>query len=60
MNFRNILWQVERGFSHALIYTSKIIDLDEERTAGGVTIFDNTGLVVPELDADGLPAPATR
>ncbi len=51
---------MERGFSHAMIYTSKIIDLDEERTAGGVTIFDNTGLVVPELDADGLPAPGTR
>ena len=29
-------------------------------TAGGLTIFDNTGLVVPELDADGLPPPGTR
>ena len=28
--------------------------------AGGLTIFDNTGLVVPELDADGLPPPGTR
>ena len=26
--------QVERGFSHAMIYTSKIIDLDEERSTG--------------------------
>jgi hypothetical protein len=28
--------------------------------AGGLTIFDNSGLVVPELDADGLPPPGTR
>lgn len=28
--------------------------------AGATTIFDNTGLVVPELDADGLPPPGTR
>ena len=27
---------------------------------GATTIFDNTGLVVPELDADGLPPPGTR
>jgi hypothetical protein len=30
------------------------------RPTGGLTIFDNTGLVVPELDADGLPPPGTR
>jgi hypothetical protein len=28
------MFQVERGLSHAMIYTSKIIDLDEERAAG--------------------------
>jgi hypothetical protein len=30
----NIVLKVERGLSHAMIYTSKIIDLDEERAAG--------------------------
>jgi hypothetical protein len=35
VNYCDIVSQVERGFSHAMIYTSKIIDLDEERAAGG-------------------------
>jgi hypothetical protein len=33
------LSQVERGFSHAMIYSSKIIDLDEEKAAGETNLL---------------------
>jgi hypothetical protein len=36
VNYCNKMFQVERGLSHAMIYTSKIIDLDEERAAGAI------------------------
>lgn len=66
----------DRGFAHASVYKTHIVDLAEKKGAAGQYVFANSkgggrgrrakpggapgGLVEPRLDLDGLPPVGTR